>query len=361
MLKAVKLTALRAARRMGFYAIARKSRWRGQRLLILCYHGISLADEHCWNPELYIPGDLLERRLVTIRKQGYTVLPLDEALQRLYTDALPPQSICLTFDDGFHDFAAAAYPLLQKYSMPATVYLTTFYSGYHRPIFDLMCSYLLWKARARTLEAGLFSTDGGAVALAERSSRQRLSGILVRLANKNNYCAEQRDEFLRRLATHLEINYDALLASRILQIMRASELADLDPGLVQVELHTHRHRVPLDIALFRREIHQNRNYIRDATFGRMDPCHFCYPSGVSSPIFLPWLRELGIRSATTCRPGLASRADDPLLLPRFLDTSGVSNDEFDSWLTGLASRLPRRRLIYPEPTPSGILFEPISA
>ena len=46
MLRAAKLAALRAARRMGAYALLRGSQWRAQRLLILCYHGISLADEH---------------------------------------------------------------------------------------------------------------------------------------------------------------------------------------------------------------------------------------------------------------------------------------------------------------------------
>lgn len=89
MLKAAKLTALRAARCVGGYAALRGSRWRRERLLILCYHGISLADEHCWNPELYIPGNLFEQRLAAIREQGYNVLPLDDALDRLYAGELP--------------------------------------------------------------------------------------------------------------------------------------------------------------------------------------------------------------------------------------------------------------------------------
>ena len=355
MLRAAKLAALRVVRRMGGYAVLRGSRWRAERLLILCYHGISLADEHCWNSELYIPGSLFEQRLMAIRAQGYNVLPLDDALHRLYAGELPPQSMCLVFDDGFHDFRTVAYPLLQKYGMPATVYLTSFYSEYRRPVFDLMCGYLLWKARDRTLDTALLRMDGGSVALAERAPRQRLAGAIRNLANENNYSADQRDQLLHGLASQLGIDYEALVASRILQIMSAADLAELDPRLVQVELHTHRHRVPLDESLFRREIRQNRDYIRNATSGRMDPSHFCYPSGVTSPAFLPWLRELGIRSATTCRPGLASRADDPFLLPRFLDNCGVSTDEFDSWLTGLASKLPRRRLTHPEPTASGIL------
>ena len=110
------------------------------------------------DPELYIPANLFEQRLIAIRQQGYNVLPLDDALRRLHAGELPPQSICLTFDDGFHDFRAVAYPLLQEYGMPATVYLTSFYSEYRRPVFDLMCGYLLWKARDCTLDTALLAS-----------------------------------------------------------------------------------------------------------------------------------------------------------------------------------------------------------
>jgi peptidoglycan/xylan/chitin deacetylase (PgdA/CDA1 family) len=355
MLKAAKLTALRAARCVGGYAALRGSRWRRERLLILCYHGISLSDEHCWNPELYMPGALFEQRLAAIREQGYNALPLDDALNRLYAGELPPQSLCLTFDDGFHDFAAVAYPLLQKYGIPATVYLTSFYSAYRRPVFDLMCSYLLWKARSRTLEVARLRMAGPTVDLAQRGAWQGAAADIRRFANEKGYSADDRDQLLGSLASELGVDYQALVTSRILQIMSAAELADLDPTLVQVELHTHRHRVPLDKALFQREICQNRDYIRIVTPKQKVSAHFCYPSGVTSPVFLPWLRELGICSGTTCRPGLASPADEPLMLPRFLDMCGVSSDEFDGWLSGFASKMPRRRLPQPEPTASGIL------
>lgn len=226
---------------------------------------------------------------------------------------------------------------------------------YRRPVFDLMCSYLLWKARNRTLEMARLRIAERSVALAQRGVRQDISADIRRFADENGYSADDRDELLCRLASELGVDYQALVARRILQIMSAIELADLDPRLVQVELHTHRHRVPLDKALFQREIRQNRDYIRHATRKEVVSAHFCYPSGVTSPVFLPWLREVGVRSGTTCRPGLASRADEPLMLPRFLDMCGVSSDEFDGWLSGLASKMPRRRLTHPSPTASGIL------
>jgi len=354
MLRTTKLAALGAAKRFGAHALVRKSRWRRERLLILCYHGVSLADEHRWDPELYIPGELLDERLLAIRGQGYNVLPLADALRRLYAGELPPQSVCLTFDDGFHDFRAVAYPLLQKHGMPATVYLTSFYSGFGRPVFDLMCSYLLWRARDSMLESTRFGLDEGRIALTDRGERQRVAARIRRFASDRELSAGQKDELLRALASHLGIDYEALVASRLLQIMSATEIAELDPQLVQIELHTHRHRVPLSKGLFEDEIRQNRDYIRRARQST-SPAHFCYPSGVTSPKFLPWLREAAVHSATTCRPGLASRADDPLMLPRFLDMCSVTADEFEAWLAGIGSKIPRRRLAYPEATANGIL------
>ena len=40
--------------------------------------------------------------------------------------------------------------------------------------------------------------------------------------------------------------------------------------------------------------------------------------------------------------GLANNASDSYLLPRLLDQYGLSDDEFESWVSGLAAFLPRR-------------------
>jgi hypothetical protein len=69
------------------------------------------------------------------------------------------------------------------------------------------------------------------------------------------------------------------------------------------------------------------------------PVHFCYPSGDYERMFLPWLAEQGVISATTCDPGLASVRSEPFLLPRFIDTTGQTALEFESWLTGVGAML----------------------
>jgi hypothetical protein len=90
--------------------------WRCRRLLILCYHGVSLGDEHEWNPTLYISPRTLTRRFGALRRLGCAVLSLPEAIDRLYEKSLPKRAVVLTFDDGYYDFKAKALPLIEAHS-----------------------------------------------------------------------------------------------------------------------------------------------------------------------------------------------------------------------------------------------------
>ena len=104
MLKDAKLAVLRAGKASGLFAAS--NRLRTQRLLILCYHGFSIEDEHQWNPSLYIGTPTFRSRLEMLRSGGHRVLPLGEALHALYRNELPPRSVVITIDDGSFDFYA---------------------------------------------------------------------------------------------------------------------------------------------------------------------------------------------------------------------------------------------------------------
>src|SRR5258708_790315 len=128
------------------------SSWRQQRLAILCYHGVSLEDEHLWAPELYMEASQLRERFEYLREKRCNVLGLDEAVQRLYQGNLPKRTVAITFDDGTYDFYRLAFPILKELELESTVYLTTYYSEFNRPVFDVMSRYLLWKGRGQTLK-----------------------------------------------------------------------------------------------------------------------------------------------------------------------------------------------------------------
>lgn len=341
-MKALKRGALAALRRAGVFRATRDSAWRRNRLLILCYHGISIDDEHEWDAAYYMTAEAFERRLRLLRDGSYTVLTLSDAVSRLYAGTLPPRSVVLTFDDGLADFGIRAMPLLRKYGFPATVYLSTYYVLDNKPVFPTFLSYLLWKARWRTLDVSDVAPGAWPQrwTLGDPDQRRRAAEALRAYAEERGWDAEQKDAMLRQLAAVAGVNYDGLVARRILHLLTPEEVRALAAEGIDFQLHTHRHRTPLDRDLFVGEITRNREHVR-ALVGST-PRHFCYPSGVYRPEFLGWLDETGVISATTCDTGIASPRSRALLLPRVIDTSTLTELEVESWLTGVGALLPRR-------------------
>ena len=130
---------------MGAFNFIANSEWRRHRLTILCYHGVSLEDEHLWDPELFVSPAFLRRRFEILRDGGYTVLTLGNAACHLRSETLPKRSVVITFDDGFHNFFAAAVPLLQEFGYPATNYVSTYFCVNQFPLAHLAVRYLLWR------------------------------------------------------------------------------------------------------------------------------------------------------------------------------------------------------------------------
>jgi peptidoglycan/xylan/chitin deacetylase (PgdA/CDA1 family) len=290
MLKTAKRTVLTLLRSTGAFDRVADSVWRRERLLILCYHSVSLEQEHLWNPSLFFHPDVFERRLDLLLAHGCNVLPLSEALERLYSRTLPPRSVVLTFDDGTCDFAGLVAPLLHARSLPATLFLTSYYSQARRPVFDLMCAYLLWKGRRCRLAAAPQLGWHDSVDLRTRVGRQSAWQRLLWVAESWGLSVEEKDGLARHLAAQVGVDYDALLRRRVLQIMSPEEVAQVARLGIDVQLHTHRHRCPRDRQRFFREILENRQYIENCTGTR--PAHLCYPSGAYFPEMLPWLRAL---------------------------------------------------------------------
>ncbi|MBV9317047.1 MAG: hypothetical protein JOZ34_06245, partial [Gammaproteobacteria bacterium] len=84
---------LRAAEYSGVNGVMLGSGWRGRRLLIICWHHVSLDDEHLWNPGLCVSAATLRSRLELLRATRCNVLPLGEALTRLRAGSLPERAV----------------------------------------------------------------------------------------------------------------------------------------------------------------------------------------------------------------------------------------------------------------------------
>ena len=327
-------SALRILRFSGGLRVTSRSRWRSRRLLILCYHGFAQADENAWDPQLYVSAEHLNARLRFLLDNGYTVMPLGEGLARMNAGTLPPRAVAITVDDGAYDFCSVAYPILQRLGIPVTVYVATYHVFDRRPVFDVAFRYLIWKALASGPLTVEDPADETPLAIASAEDYGRVTARIHRTVRQQAWSAERKHDWMRQLAGKLGLDWEDFLHRRLLALMHPEEIAILDPRIADIQLHTHRHRVPEDRDLFLREIHDNRQALEKCGLDPAGRVHFCYPSGVHRRSFLSWLSEAGIVSAVTGTPGLASSRSHPLLLPRFIDASNTSEVEFEAWASG---------------------------
>lgn len=340
-LRTAKLLALNAGKSLGVFRFLSHSDWRRNQLLILAYHGVSMDDEHLWNSDLFISPAYFRSRMQALKNYGCNVLPLTEALQRLERGTLPECSVVITFDDGGCDFYHRAFPILREFDWPATVYLTSYYANYNRPVFDVMCSYLLWKGRGRMLDVnGLLN---GVASLDLRSEPQRQSATMAirEFTRREKFSAQKKDELLTALADRLSVDYQAILSKRLLHLLSRDECATLAAQGVEIELHTHRHHSPKTRDSFLLELRENRNFIDKFT---KVPHHFSYPHGLYEDCFAPWFSACEVTSATTCDPGLVTNQSDPYKLPRVVDTSSLQLVELEGWISGFSKFLPRKAI-----------------
>jgi peptidoglycan/xylan/chitin deacetylase (PgdA/CDA1 family) len=67
----------------------------------------------------------LDRTIRALKRWKYDIVSMDEACQRAVTLASPRRFACLTFDGGYKDMMASAYPVLSRHGVPFTVYVPT--------------------------------------------------------------------------------------------------------------------------------------------------------------------------------------------------------------------------------------------
>jgi peptidoglycan/xylan/chitin deacetylase (PgdA/CDA1 family) len=326
----VKARIKRVLARSGVSQVSRfLNRSRG---LILMYHGLTeQAVSHEWNQ---VTLEAFDAQMTCLKKR-YNVVPLDVMIDKMAAGRLPPYTAAITFDDGYRSVFDLAYPVLVRHSLPATVYIVTYFVGpeRHRYLWTDHITVLLF-ARLGT-ELDLSSFDLGRYSLKSENevfaARQEITSRLKLAPDRH------RKDILNWLIR----DHDAAIDHErfgIYQPMTWDEVTELGAGdLVTIGAHTQTHPILSQVSLssLQEEIIGSLEDINTHLGDR--PQHFAYPNGRAidfTPEALALVRRV-FRSATTTVRGLNPVGTDLHLLRRVGVGGSLSKEEFSALLSGL--------------------------
>ncbi|HEY8550225.1 MAG TPA: polysaccharide deacetylase family protein [Vicinamibacterales bacterium] len=115
----------------GLLRFLMRRRLRG-RTVVLLYHRVLSPDqvENCWSHRaIVVERDTFARHMAALRRE-FEVLSLEQFTERLASPSASTRPACLvTFDDGWWDTYAQAWPVLREHGIPAVVFLPTQFIG----------------------------------------------------------------------------------------------------------------------------------------------------------------------------------------------------------------------------------------
>jgi peptidoglycan/xylan/chitin deacetylase (PgdA/CDA1 family) len=305
--------------------------------LILVYHRVKETET---DPQLLAVTSPHFEQHLDILRSDYQPISLEDLCKALKQRRIPARAVAVTFDDGYSDNLYEAKPLLERYRIPATVFVTCGFIGGTREFWwDELEEIFLRPGdlpRALNLEVNgkAYRWDlGEAAAYTEKefrlasawnvsettgsNPRQTLYRALSAIIRSLPAPAE-RDLVLTNLRSWA--GKDAQSAKG--RVLSPDELLTLaEGGLVEVGSHTMTHPI---LASVSREIQQseieNSKTTLEEILGR--PVRsFAYPFGSKSDytaLSASIVRNCGFTCACSNYRDLVWRYSDSFQLPRFI-------------------------------------------
>ena len=283
----------------------RVARRPGRPLQVFAYHRVHGAADGIFDP---VPPAVFEMH-VTHLVRSYQVLPLSEAVERMYSGSLPPRAVAITFDDGYLDNYTHAFPVLRRHGVPATIFLTTGAIGTGSPIWhDRVFAGFACTARDR------LELWGRTYDLRGRARGRSMSAVLRELhALPEPQFRAAVDEVVDRLGVGDEAVRDR---SPMLTWDHVREMASAG---IEFGAHTVTHPIlsRLSPARQREEIEGSVQRVRDET--GQPAVVFAYPNGRRGDfdeLSRSCLRRVGVTTAVTTELGTNDPEADRLALCR---------------------------------------------
>jgi peptidoglycan/xylan/chitin deacetylase (PgdA/CDA1 family) len=315
--------------------------------LILMYHRIIKLESDPWS--ICVSPRHFAQQMEVLRKFG-KVVSLQQLNQTLEQGKAPHWQIAVTFDDGYTDNLYNAKPVLERYDIPATMFLTSGYMEQKRDLWWDELSRLLLEPgtlpQVLCLEINRTTHRWELGAAANYNEEQYQRETEWKAMGEDN--PTPRHALYRRLYWLLspllpearQNVMDELLAwagsvpilrpnHRIVNLEEVSALAK--GGLIEIGAHsvTHPFLSFLPTARQREEIQQSKTRLEEII--GQPVVNFAYPHGNYSEETTALVREAGFTSACTTYPRTVRRCDAPKEPPQGGDRFKLPRVVVEDW------------------------------
>jgi len=258
-------------------------------------------------------------------KSTHTIISLEELADLIRENKQPGGNVAvITFDDGYKDNYLYAFPILKKYQVPATVFLTTGCIDQRKLLWGDALDYIVLTTAADTIEHDLLGTI-------PIKSRKEKSSALFEI--KQNIMKKipnmQKVRLLEDLERELGVEIPEHPGDSIM--LSWDEVRKMREGGILFGAHTVTHPI-LSNATFKEakfEIEQSKHRI-EAELGEQITT-FAYPNGKPADInadTVGLLKQNNFTCAVTTLPTKINHNSDLLGLGRITTTNNYSLFKF---------------------------------
>ena len=287
-----------------------------------------------FNEILEIAENKLDFVIRHLKRNNYDFISLDDLPERLKSESKRKFAV-ITFDDGYKDNYTLAYPILKKYSIPFTLYLTTSFPDGK----VVLWWYLLEEVIKNNIEIS-FSYDGRQYiyALVEKADKERAFDSLRRfIIDSTPYAMQSKIESV--LSPYIPDLYAK--TKELALSWEEVKFLSQDP-LVTIGNHTVNHYAMTTLSNedILKEILTAQEIIKDKT--GITTKHFAYPFGSRREVnreSLEIVKSMGYITGTTTLPGNLFNEylykDKLFLLPRYLMCEKASKYTLNIRMNGI--------------------------
>lgn len=277
-----------------------------QRLTILIFHRVLPAFDPMRPDEPTVDQFDWQMQLLS---RYFNPLSLQEALTRLQDNALPERAVCVTFDDGYADNVLCAAPILRRYGIPASVFVSTAFLNGGR-----MWNDSVREALRIAPDEQLDLTDIGLEQYEVGRMEQRLEAAEAIIRSIKHRDPQERAQLVSQMEKRVgSLPNDLMLTTQ--------QLRELGQGSIAIGAHTVNHPILSSIPPknAESEIAKSKQVLEEML--QQEVSEFAYPNGAPDVDYTAehrnMVERLGFKVAVSTHWGAVCKESDHYQLPRF--------------------------------------------